>query len=160
VSLNSVEVSGSSAAVWTRGACAGCMSEKKDQSEKDKKSFENKPVMIMQLASNAPVPDSSGNEEDANEGGVLVSSTARRSSRGSAARGQKTAIVSSGDMLGKLRLQLYQEHNFSPLGQRLYLGGVELSENESTLESLGVTAGCTIHLQNDKRGASKAEKTK
>jgi hypothetical protein len=166
-SLNSVIIRRSNDIKWTNEACSECMAELRTKSEKDKKSFFNKKIIVVQIASSAPIPDMDGGDgafqdiADEDDGGVLGSS-GRRSSRNSAPRGRKEVFVSSNDMLGKLRLNLNQEHGFSPVGQHLFFKNAELGfdDNQKTLESFGITAGCTVYLQIDKLGKSKAEKEK
>ena len=84
----------------------------------------------------------------------------RRSSRQQSSQKGKDIMVDSTDLLGKLRLKLLQECNLSPLGQHIYMNGVEIlpDKNMETLGGLNVLAGSILYVQMDKRDLTREGK--
>ncbi|GMH64760.1 hypothetical protein TL16_g04036 [Triparma laevis f. inornata] len=99
-------------------------------------------------------------EEATKDFGSPSSTGTRRSKRQSQSGKSEEITVSSSDKLGKLRLQLWELKNISPVGQHLYFNGKELAfdDNDKTLEDLEIAVGSTIYCQMDKRGMTKSER--
>ncbi|XP_022090230.1 ubiquitin carboxyl-terminal hydrolase 48-like isoform X3 [Acanthaster planci] len=73
----------------------------------------------------------------------------RRSSRHRKVRGEKEVIVSSGNTLKELKIKVMHAFSVAPFDQTLHFCGQQLTDNESTLSSLGIEPGCVITLTVD-----------
>ncbi|XP_038078430.1 ubiquitin carboxyl-terminal hydrolase 48-like [Patiria miniata] len=73
----------------------------------------------------------------------------RRSSRHRKVRGEKEVIVSSTNTLKELKIKVMHAFSVAPFDQTLQLSGQLLTNNESTLSSLGIEPGCVISLTVD-----------
>jgi len=115
-SLNSVTLAAGREPKWAKPHCGYCMSEEKAKTKKDLGVFTNKAIQITTVPNNGTVPgtgtpsdgEDEASDDDRADGGVL-GNAARRSARVSRGGGKKRIFVNSSDMLGKVRLQLFQE---------------------------------------------------
>ncbi len=139
--------------------CEECGSIAAEMRVRDLSKFKNKAVMVTHLATNAHIPGTAESLDSNVEGGVLAATTGARTTRNRGKKGHEI-FVDSRDTLGNFRLKLFENLNLSPVNQHVFYNGVELAtdQNMSSLASLGILAGSTIYVQNDKRNMTKAGK--
>ncbi|XP_046553615.1 LOW QUALITY PROTEIN: ubiquitin carboxyl-terminal hydrolase 48-like [Haliotis rubra] len=99
-----------------------------------------------------------------------VGSLKRRSQRHRKTRGEKEVLVSSDLTLKDLKIKIMKQFSVPPFDQNLFLDGVNLIDDSSTLQDLKVSPGAVILLQADEpseeaypiediyRGSSKPER--
>lgn len=65
--------------------------------------------------------------------------------------------VNSTDSLGNLRLRIFQQTGVAPVAQLLMYGDAHLTDNNATLESLGIMPDKAIRMVGEKGGFDTAD---